>query len=171
MLTFQPALDPQHTVFRTLRLLDGVATSLPAEVDAMRILDFYVAFPFRAVDFEFRRGQRSLRKVAAAYDARRPYGGLPEDRDLFARMRPLQTLAYETLAAKGILDGDALRRGAVAPGEVDPPAELKARVSALNDEEKDLVGMLETMCASNELLGPDGLKKRSGLMEHRYDAV
>lgn len=171
MLTFQPALDPQHTVFRTLRLLDGAASCFPAEIDKARILDFYVAFPFRAVDFEFRRGQGRLRKIAAAYEELRPYGGLPEDRDLFARMRPLQDLAHETLAAKGIIDPDALQQGMFVRGEVEPPAKLKTRVSEINSEQAELVGMLEVMCETNQLLGPDGLKKRSGLMEYRYDVV
>ena len=171
MLTFQPGLDPQHTVFRTLRLLDGVASCLPAETDKLRVLDFYVAFPFRAAAFEFRRGQAGLRKIAEGYDTRRPYGGLPEDRDLFVRMRPLQTLAYETLAAKGIIDPDALQQRMVMRGAVDPPQELRTRVAEINQEEESLIGMLDVICKTNALLGADGIKKRSGLMEYRYDLV
>ena len=171
MLTFQAALDPQHTVFRTLRLLGGITDCLPAEIDKMRVLDFYLAFPFRAVDFKFRRGQGALRKTAIAHDHKRPYAGLPEDRDLLVRMRPLQSLAYETLAAKGVIDPDAFQQRMFMPGEVGLPEPLRDRVAEINLEERDVVQMLKTMCATNPLLGPDGIKERSGLMEYRYDVV
>src|SRR3546814_16743227 len=101
MLTFQAALDPHHTIFRIVRLAEGLGECLPTEIDKVRILDFYLAFPFRAADFKFRRGQTGLKRVAQSYEKMRPYGGFPDDRDLFLRMRPVQTVAFETLAEIG----------------------------------------------------------------------
>lgn len=171
MLTFQPAFEPFHAIFRLIRLLPVISECGPVEREKVRILDFYMTFPFRAAAISFRRGHTALRKIAKNYENSRPYGGIPDDRELLLRMAPTQNLAAETLAARSILDSDAYKQGVVLPGEVAPPAEFMRRITELNDEQSDLIELLRTLCSEYPLLGVDGLKERSGLLEHRYDAV
>lgn len=171
MLTFQAALDPHHSIFRIVRLAEGLHECLPTEIDKVRILDFYLAFPFRAEDFKFRKGQIGLKRVAKSYDKMRPYGGLPDDRDLLLRMRPVQSVAFETLAARGIIDPDAFKQQMFVAGDVPAPSSLLDRAIELNTEQHDLMEILQIICLTNPLLGSDGIKKRSGLMDYRYDSV
>lgn len=170
MLSFQPALDPLHSVFRALRLVDGLQGCLPVEWDKFRILDFYLIFPFRAVDFQFRQTQRSLRKVAKGYEQMRPYSVLPDDQNLVGRMESVQALAAETLAGLHLLNPDAFQKGMVAKGEKEIPEPLYARVVEANNAQADLMLMLSAVCVNNPLLGPDGIKRRSGLLDYRNDA-
>lgn len=171
MISYQPAFDPFHAIFRVARLGSIIERCRAPEADKVRILDFYMCFPFRAVDIKFQRGDGRFKKVARSYDNLRPYGGLPDDADLIARMMPAQRLALETLAFRGSLDPDALRQGRVVLGDVPLPAELLSRVSATNDDQTDLMELLETLCLDYPLLGVQGLKQRTGLLEHRYDAI
>ena len=171
MITFQPALDPHHTIFRILRLSVGLSQSLPLEIDKVRIIDYYLAFPFRASAFQFRRGQSALRRAVETYENVRPYGGFPDDRDLFLRMRPVQTVAFETLAARGLIDPDALKQRMLLSGDASIPEPLFKRIVEANSEQNDLITVLTAICETNQLLGSDGIKQRSGLMEYRYDAI
>jgi hypothetical protein len=171
VLSFQPALDPFHAVFRALRLVDGLRDCLPVEWDKFRILDFYLSFPFRAVDFQFRQGQTSLRKIARGYEQMRPYGVLPDDHNLVGRMEPVQAVATQTLAGLRLLNPEAFRSGMVARGDMAVPEPLRTRVGEANQAQADLMHMLSDVCASNPLLGPDGIKRRSGLLEYRNDAL
>jgi len=171
MLTFQAALDPYHTIFRVVRLAEGLGDCLPTELDKVRILDFYLVFPFRTSNFKFRRGQTGLKRVAEVYEKMRPYGGFPDDRDLFLRMRSVQTVAFETLAARGIIDPDALKQHMFNSGETLAPSSLLTRSTEVNSKQNDLVDLLRSICLTNPLLGSDGIKQRSGLMDYRYDVV
>jgi hypothetical protein len=171
VLTFQPALDPFHAVFRSFRLLTALEECSPIEWDKYRVLDFYLAFPFRAADFKFPKGQTAFRKVAKAMEWMRPYGGLPDDQDLVVRMEPVQSAAVQTLASLGYLDQDALKGGAVDWGVRPLPDLLKARIQEVNGEQADLMVMLSSLCLSVPLLGQDGIKRRSGLLEYRNDAI
>lgn len=171
MLAYQPAFDPFHAIFRLCRLLPTVSACAPVEKDKARILDFYLAFPFLAASMSFKQGQTGLRKIARSYDYLRPYGGMPDSRDLFLRMAPVQKMAAETLAAHGIIDPDAYRQGMVMIGDNLPPDQLADRVEELNTQQAEFIKVLNTLCSDYALLGADGLKQRTGLMEHRYDAV
>ena len=171
MLAYQPAFDPFHAIFRLCRLLPTLSTCAPVEKDKVRILDFYLAFPFLAAAMSFKQGQTGLRKIARSYDYLRPYGGMSDSRDLFLRMAPLQKMAAETLAAQGIIDPDAYCQGMVMKGEILPPHQLAERIEELNVQQAKFINVLDTLCRDYALLGADGLKQRSGLMEHRYDAV
>jgi hypothetical protein len=142
MLSYQPAFDPFHAIFRLIRLMPVIDACPPVEREKVRILDFYMAFPFLASAMSFKQGQAGLRKIAKAYDHLRPYGGMPDGRDVFLRMAPIQKMAAETLAARGVIDPDAYRQGVVITGDVKPPAPIAARASELNASQAPLVELL-----------------------------
>lgn len=170
-IVYQEALDPYHAAFRILRLRALAPVDLILPVDHVRILDFYMVFPFRLAEYKFRQEHVRFRKALKIYDDVQPYGALPDDQNLLSRMQPMQMAALATLARQGFIDQDALDRGLVARTEAEPGAELSERIAMLNAEHPILVEVLTALMTAYKTVGPDGIKRRSSLIEHRYDAV
>ena len=170
-LSFQPALDPFHAIFRLLRMCPLVAEIGEKPVDQMRILDFYLCFPFRIGDIRLRPADRRFKKLGERYAGRTPYGEQPSDRDLFVRMKPMQLAAVDTLGSRAFLDADRLRYSWVSPTANALPPAVQLRVEQINREEADLMEFLGILATQYILSGTDGLKSRTNLMEHRYDAI
>lgn len=169
-LSFQPALDPLHAVFRILRLRSIIASRGPMETDHVRILDFYLLFPFRIKAIRFKREDKAVRKLTPSFDSLTPYVNPPEDRVLFRRMLPMQGAALQTLASRSLISADYLSDGRVTVTDVPPPPGLAQRLNEANMRDEGVLNILNLL-ASYELHGPDGLKARTGLLEYRYDAV
>jgi hypothetical protein len=170
-LSYQPALDPFHSIFRTLRLLPTVRKVGALHRDHLRILDFYLLFPFRISKARLIPKHRRFRRLAAEYEAVKPYSEQPDDILIFARMEPIQHAALETLAEKGILDVEQWRVGLVSATEKPVPKELEQRVELANLNEPELLDLVLTLATEYDFLGQNGLKDRTGLMEYRYDAI
>lgn len=170
-LTFQPALDPFHAMFRLLRIQAATPNATPISVDHARIIDFYLAFPFKIEGIRLQPSHKKFRALSRAYLHTRTYGEQPEDAQLFSRMAPMQLAAMETLAANGVYDANLLRSSWLSPGGADVPAPLRDRVEEKNEAERDLVNFLELLATEYSMSGPNGLKHRTGLMEYRYDVL
>lgn len=170
-LTYEPAFDPLHTMFRAFRLREGLGQPFRLPRDLFRILDFYLLFPASLQNVRFRPEHQRLKRQAAGTKRAPPYGQRPNDAMLFERMRPFQNAALDTLALQGFFSNEALNEGWVAPGEKPWPPELALRVEATNAEEANLIAALRTMASEYLLEGANGLKDRTGLLEHRYDAA
>lgn len=167
-LVFDPAYDPYHTIFRMQRLI-LLAQNDELEVDRYRIADFYSCFPVLVDQFRQRPGDRRFRAISRG--AHLPYGGRPDGRLVFTRMQPTQTAALRTLASAEYLDHEALQRGVVRVLNRSFPAPVTERILQLNADESLLTAFLETLLNDFPLDGPDGMKHRSALLDHRYDAV
>jgi len=136
----------------------------------MRILDFYLLFPFRIEGIRLRREDRKYRKLAGEYEKNKPYGDQPEDRNVFARMEPMQLCALDTLASRRFISPEKWTTAEVVTTSEPVLGALGQRVVEINTQEADLLDFLRVL-ASYDLLGPDGLKARSALLEARYDAI
>jgi hypothetical protein len=170
-ISYQPAFDTFHTAFRLMRIREFALADISLARDHVRILDFYLLFPFRIEQFRLKPAHRKFRKLARRYADAAPYGARPEDRMVFTRMRSIQSVALDTLAAKSLIDPEQFSNGVVAKATADLPPSVAMRVDAINSEEEDLVEFLLVLASEYDLLGDDGLKARSELMEHRYDAI
>ena len=170
-LSFQPALDPFHTMFRFLRLHPILRSNEALAVEHVRILDFYIAFPIRASDIRVRTEHRRLKAAVLKTGWTLPYGDQPEDKIVLARMEPIQEVALQTLAAHSLIDGKQLDRGLVQVAEVPVPIAIANRVEIVNTRESNLLAFLSVLANDYMLTGVGGLKERSGLLEYRYDAV
>lgn len=171
VISYQPGFDRFHAVFRMSCLLMALDGCFPIESDKFRILDFYIAFPFRLEKFTFQQRHISLKKVGKAYASAQPYGGIPEDYALFLRMKPVQVLALDTLAIHEMIDPDSYRDGTIMIGAEPLPPKLAARASSFVIDNGALAAVLRTLASEYPLLGADGLKRRSSLMEFKYDAA
>lgn len=168
-IAYHPAFDAGHATFRYLRLRRGLGIS-QIEFDKLRILDFYVLFPHRAIAIRLMQQDLSLRSLAKQTESSAGYSALPSDTVLFGRMEPAQIAAAQTMATSGALDEDALSLGIVKFQDFPTPAELEMRVVAANTENFQALEIAKVLFGY-PLLGAGGLKDRTGLLEHRYDKV
>lgn len=170
-LTYNEAFDPYHAVFRFLRL--NLACDIGARLpfDTLRILDFYLLFPFRLQAMRLFAGDKGWRKISKAYEDRAPYGTMPEDSTIFARMEPFQRAAATSLVRSGHLLSEAWDSNEVQFTSESLPPPVAARCSAINAEMTDIIDILCEIKARYPLGGRDGLKDRTGLLEYRYDSV
>jgi hypothetical protein len=169
-LSYQAALDPFHALFRLLRLWP-ILNKGPLPRDTVRILDFYLLFPFRIGDIRIARPHLRYKRLAKTYANTKPYGEQPEGRALLNRMEPMQNAALNTLAANGLIDPARLLLGEVRITDALIPEDIAPRVKAANDSQADLMEFLGILGSDYNLLGTDGLKDRTGLLEYRYDPV
>ncbi|MDD3181320.1 MAG: hypothetical protein PHD48_00715 [Alphaproteobacteria bacterium] len=170
-LSYQPAFDPFHATYRLLRLRESVLRFVSLPKDHLRILDYYLLLPFRIDSIRLQQQHRKYRKLSDSYAYARPYGEIPEDRILFNRMSSIQTAALETLAKTGLISREKYDIGIVAATLKDLPNDLALRVAEDNTNQFDLMDFLQILGTQYELLGANGLKGRSGLMEFFYDAA
>lgn len=170
-VTFQPALDPYHAVFRMLRLHNIFVTGHVITFDHLRLLDFYLLFPFRFDEIRLAPTHRGLKKIGSLYAGSRPYGGVPDSNVLFGRMRSIQSAAIDTLLDQGYLASRDPDRIELVVVEKEAPEDLRQRVSATNSKQAELMEALKTLATHYPINGPNGLKARTGLLEHRYDPV
>jgi hypothetical protein len=169
-VAFQPAFDVFHTSFRFLRLRRLMETNDPWHYDQLRIADFYLLFFFRLRDVRLKPTDRSIRRLAIELSGHR-YERQPSDQIVFNRMERIQRAAIGTLTINGFFESEPLKSGYVAEtGKVEPDA-LAMRIEAINQHEIKLLEAVQRLITDYNLLGPDGLKARTGLLEHKYDAV
>ena len=170
-LSFQPALDPFHAMFRCARL-HGLMHSLgELSADHVRILDLFLVFPYRIDAIRLLPTHRRFRKLAQQYQHQQPYGEQPDDSALFQRMAPMQIVAMETFASGGLYDADRLRASWVRPTSNGLPSAIADRAAELNRSNAELLEFLRVLATEYQVSGANGLKHRTGLMEHRYDVV
>lgn len=170
-LTYNEAFDPYHATFRFLRLHLGCGITSRLPFDTLRILDFYLLFPFRLQSMRLYAEDMSWRKVSKSYEKQAPYGAMPDDYVVFSRMEPFQRAAASSLVSSGFLTQDAWDQNEIEFTDEIVPKALSSRCIELNSKMTDLVGIICQIKSKYPLGGRDGLKDRTGLLEYRYDAV
>ncbi|OUI79803.1 hypothetical protein HC62_00215 [Acetobacter tropicalis] len=170
-LTYEPAFDPLHSIFRALRLRQSLATDIPIPRVLFRILDFYLLFPMSISTVRLLPKHRKLKKLAASTKGVTSYGPLPDNTMLFERMQPYQDAAMDTLVLRGFFSNEGLEAGWVIPTKIEPSASLNNRLVTINAAENNLMTALNILATDYPIDGSNGLKHRTGLLEYRYDAV
>jgi hypothetical protein len=168
-LSYHPAFDAFHAIFRFLRLKFRQDVS-DIEVDKLRILDYYLLFPWRASAIRLAQKDLGVRRIAKRLEKQQDYATLPNGEALLERMRASQIAALQTMAQDGVIDPMHLRNGVVKFKAFSLPSELKKRIDNKNEEEADKMAIIDVLSAY-PLLGTDGLKGRTSLLEHRYDKI
>jgi hypothetical protein len=137
------------------------------ELSKLRIIDFYLCFPAELESVSLPAGHSAARRLAKA--AKNVYRGPVSVARMFRDMEHLQLAAVRLLAASGIVDGKLLETGILSRTDT----QLTEPMLSAIDRARQNLGELATYVISsfNEipLLGEKGLKRRTGLMEHRYD--
>lgn len=166
MLIYDPTVDPYHCAIRVLAIMGyGASSELP--VDTVRIADYYLAYPAKVAEIRLPNNHRGIRKPSKSLAT--PYRNPLEAKSTFERMRPIFQAALSCLVAAGFLDAEKLKRGLVSKGDVALPNDLSLAVSGFLDRQSLVREFVIKELTTIPLLGGNGLKDRSGLMEHRYD--
>lgn len=166
MLIYHPAFDAYHCVFRMLLVSDQVCD---LEIDKAKLLDFYMLFPGMVKNIRLPETLRNLR--AQAKKAVNVYRDPVSEISTFREMRHIQDAALKCIAASGLIDIQRYESGYVTRTQKPTSPNLKAmQLGFLNNNSPIIMDIL-TGLSSIPLLGHDGLKHRSQLMEHRYDNV
>lgn len=167
MLIYHPAYDVNHGMFRMLRLLD----SNPAQEmqwDTYRILDFYYLFPHLLVSARLPQSMSARKKAFGRLGS--AYTRIPSPRQFLRQLEGIHETIARSLAAKGFVEASKLNARLLSRTELPLPASISQSFSdALSDQL--LVNLLAVDLAEIPLTGENGLKRRTGLLEHRYDAA
>jgi hypothetical protein len=164
-LNFYPHLDIHHTAFRAVCI--GIhRTTLP--LDAYRLLDFFLTFPFEVGIIRLRGSK--LKRLAEAFEAARPYRWTSEPAYTFLQMIEFQTAAVRALAQQAVVDRIALGsdRFQLSSG-FEPQAGLRKAIEEFVSARGDIISAVLEIIEDHGVTGDNGLKARSGLMPHKYD--
>ncbi|MCY1030982.1 hypothetical protein OV207_05905 [Corallococcus sp. BB11-1] len=166
MLTYHPALDPYHSAFRILRILSTIESG-QLETDKIRILDFLLLFPHLLLEMRLpQKTKAQVRKLPIKPNA---YSLTSSPRVVFARIATLQHQAIRILATAGLLKIEDPNHLLISKTVANSPPSLKNAVDERNRQEAGVIQTLARDIATIPLLGSDGLKARTNLMESRYD--
>ncbi|KJZ24054.1 ABC-three component system middle component 5 [Tritonibacter mobilis] len=170
-LVYQEAFDAHHAIFRIFRLRLALRHDLELFVDHWRIIDFFMLFPGRLERMRLKSEHRKFRKPIKEFTGRKRYENQPDDVVLFRRMEIVQLAAVNTLVQAKFLSDDALKKGQMHFSAATVPEQIEVPAKSHNDQEAALTEILELLATDYVFSGKNGIKSRSGLLEHRYDAI
>lgn len=168
MLTYHPAFDSYHCFLRVLTLLVNSQEN-DLEVDSARILDFYLCAPSGLKTFKFPRELFKERKIFS--DKVNEYNDVPNQRSLFVDLRRVQDAVFDQMLSMEIIEYESFCSGRLELVAGSVPDELISIVESEKSIDADAKKFVLNKLMEIPLLGPNGLKHRSGLMDHRYDLV
>lgn len=166
MLVYHPAFDAYHCVFRLLAILESREQ---IESDRLRILDFVLCFPAVVGDFRLPQKAMAIRKPAKLAD--NVYRTPLNSRATFGVLSASQEGALACLAAASFIAPNNLNEGIVVRTSSPLPDGLAQQCAKLKEREHLFFQQILPVLLDISLFGNDGLKARSGLLEHRYDTV
>lgn len=167
MLVYNPANDLYHSMFRLLQITEKTKEVL--EIDKLRILDFYLAFPSELLEIKSFQGFRRYEKFIKAEINN--YERVIDRKRLFFKMEHIQISAIKALISYGLFDADDFKNGRIKRTGIPLAAKLEARLKQANEENINLIALITGPLASISLYGHLGLKERTDLIEFKYDAV
>lgn len=171
-LTYSAAYDPYHSVFRFIALFKFVDKGTAVDFESVRIADFYQSFPWLLADFsayaKISGFLKEKNNIVKKYPQTR-FDKLPDKRLVFRRMLASQFAAKSALVKSGgwVVEEEAL----TSVSYPDFNTDLRNAIDRYSEENTELLSFLGRKLISVPLLGPGGLKDRSGLGEFRYDVV
>ena len=172
MITYNPAFDLYHSIFRMAHIVSCLEDGECFEIDKVRIWDYYLLFPSKLYELSIRLVEKDVREARKRWidKKRNPYEYNGNNRKLFEWIKPVQVSALSCLVSCGILSKDDYLNDRVCVCNRDA---LKAFVSQAGDltvSERNTLSFLGLFSRSMPLTGANGLKARTDLLESKYDA-
>lgn len=165
MLIYHPAYDAYHCVYRLIFITN---TLRELEYAKLRILDFYLCFPAEIGNVELPQAQQKIRTVARRM--KNKFRGPISVTRTFRDLEPIQQSAARLLTASGVFSAEKLEEGTVSRTDWEAPSDFQ-KVSYTDSVNSELVNYIVNNLSTLPLGGLDGLKRRTGLMEFRYDPI
>lgn len=167
MLIYNQAYDLYHSIFRILQIMEK--TEYTMEIDKLRILDFYLAFPTELLELKAFRGFKKYEKYIKAETNK--YERVIDRKRLFFKMEHIQLSAIKSLISYGLIDADEFIKGKIKRTELSLSNSIDVRIKQANEENPNLITLITGPLASMDLYGHLGLKERANLIEFKYDAI
>lgn len=165
-MLYHPFKDANHCTYRILCILLNAKDVL--SVNHLRVVDFYYLFPHFLTNINpWPADISELKKFTK--DIPEPYEHTPNRNKLFYELEILQNQSIMQLASKGIVSVEKLGERKVVLNKEKVPAELILLINNDDFIKSDTFKVLINGIAKTKWFGPSGLKKRSGLMEYKYD--
>ena len=171
MITYNPAFDLYHSIYRMAHIIQKMDEGKSLEVDRVRIWDFYMLYPVQLNHVSLKQDEseiREARKLLKLKETSFDYKG--DIRKLFEWIKPFQVSALGCLVSCGILNKEEFETGNVL---VSNPEKLKAFVESageLSVPESNILNFLSFFFGGMSLTGVYGMKYRTKLLESKYDA-
>lgn len=167
MLMYHPAQDVNHCVFRTLLLLEHTVHEY-IDLELYRLLDFYIVFPhmlkhISPLPTDLRAYKRLLAKIPD------PFESMLNTKRILYELESLQTAAIHSLIAKQLVDIDSYKAKQIKRTSTSIPKELSAIIRSSEQAQNEWFRMVVNELPTINFGGKNGLKRRTGLMEFRYD--
>lgn len=164
MLVYHPAYDAYHCLFRMMAIIERVNE---LEIDKLKILDFYILFPSLLSNVKMPRQFIKIKKTAERFY--NEYHDPMNPGVIFKEMRHIQDAAIKCMLAAGYIYSDELSNGYIVRTDKELPEKISLDMRDFLDNKEPFSSFIIQNMAKFHLTGPDGLKSRTQLMEHRYD--
>ena len=168
ILTYHPAFDVYHCVFRLIRLLSHKNVQ-KIECDKLRILDFYLLFSDLIKTIRLKRDDKRWSNELVRALPKNKYNTASVSRQVFEKLSPFHSIAIKHLIDKRIVSLDD--NDFIIPSTEQIPDSLRQELERINKSENNITEFLCGVLNGYQLLGKEGLKNRTGLMEYKYDAI
>jgi hypothetical protein len=167
MLIYHPFQDANHCVFRTLLLLEHSVHN-EIDIELYRLLDFYILFPhllksISPLPVELRAYKRLLAKIPD------PFESMLNTKRIIHELESLQTVALHNLLAKKLIDIDSFKSKKIKRTDEALPERISVAISKAENASEEWFRIISNELPLVNFNGKNGLKKRAGLMEFRYD--
>lgn len=172
MIVYRQAFDLYHTAFRMLSILSYFKRSDYLEVDRLRIWDFYFLYPNKVKKITLKRNEKDIKELIWRLIDREenPYEELKNDRIFFEKIKPYQIIALKCLASYGVINKDFLQTGRISLRSNDEVKKYLKETEALSIQQSNALKLLTSHFYLMPLEGENGLKKRTKLIENKYNA-
>jgi len=169
MLIYHPFQDANHCVFRTLLLLE-YSVHNEIEIELYRLLDFYILFPhllksISPLPMELKAYRRILDKIPD------PFESMLNTKRIIHDLESLQTVALHNLLAKKLIDIDSFKDKKIKRTNEALPESISVAINEAEQASEEWFRIITNELPLVHFSGKNGLKKRAGLMEFRYDLV
>lgn len=171
MLIYNQAFDIYHCTFRLINLLNKLEDGRAVEVDRLRIWDFYLTFPNSLHEISLSNNEKDIRDLMKVYISKidNPYLVLRDKEKMFERIRPYHISAIKCLASYNIINQDYLETNEIKIVDKKLSEQFVANLATISSKEKNLINLLTSHFLNMPLHGLNGIKRKTGLMEYRYD--
>ena len=171
MILYNNAFDLYHTIFRMLHLLSKIEKDKVIEIDRIRIWDYYLLFTNEIFNIKPRKNKKEYNQLLKELNIKKnnPYQQIYDKRKTLEKIKPYQLSALNCLASYNIIDKEYLLKEEVKINSFDLLKRYTQSAGDLSDREKNIITIMTSFFRDISLIGNNGLKERSNLMESKYD--
>ena len=140
------------------------------EWDAFRLMDFYLVFPhllkkIKPLPTNLSSFRKEINRVSDSYVE------IPNPKRTLFDLNSLQLMAANSLAAKGIVNIGFRKQNIIIKQKYDLGHRLTNEIRSDEIRNEEWFKVIVNEIPRLDVRGKNGLKKRSSLMEYRYDSM